>query len=248
MSEENDCGMIATTIHCPNCGQQVPAKDINIVALMAKCAGCDHVFSIDGSNAAMAESESTPSRPSGITHDTGYSGELILKRQWFHIALLGLLFFCIAWDSFLVVWYSITILGALNGKGFDWIMIVFPVGHVAVGVGLTYYVIAGLFNKTTIHLDFDALSVTHGPIPWRGSKRLRREEILELEVEIGSIRSRGMNVGPPHMTISAHHKDGHQVVLLRAIPSPQAEYILWHLADDLKVKVVRHDRRLSFHS
>ena len=236
--------MVASKVECPNCGRHIPAADINITALMGKCANCDHVFSLDKPGTAAANSESVPSRPSGIVHESGYSDELILRRSWFHPALFGLLFFCIAWDAFLIFWYSIAFFGGANADGFGWIMIIFPIGHVAVGVGLTYYVLAGFLNRTTVVLDFEKLSITHGPIPWRGNRCLMREEILELELEFGNIQSSPASGLTLPMTVSAHHQDGRQIVLLSAIPQRHAEYIAWHLADALKVKLVRKDEPL----
>jgi hypothetical protein len=229
--------MASRQIACPNCGEIVPASDINIMALMAKCVGCDHVFSISPQSARSEQMETAPSRPSGITHETGFSGELILKRSWFHVALFGLLFFCIAWDAFLIFWYSIALFGpAKQGNGFDLMMVVFPIGHVAVGVGLTYYVVAGFLNKTKVMVDFENLTVSHGPIPWRGNQSLRREDVKEIELEFGGVSG---NAHQSTMIVSAHHVDGRQIVLLNSLPDRQAEYIAWHLADALKVPIVR---------
>jgi hypothetical protein len=229
--------MASQQIVCPNCGEIVPASDINIMALMAKCAGCDHVFSISPQAARSEPQETAPSRPSGVTHETGMSGELILKLSWFHAALFGLLFFCIAWDAFLIFWYSIALFGpAKPGNGFDLIMVVFPIGHVAVGVALTYYLVAGFLNKTKVMVDFESLTVSHGPIPWRGNRSLRREDVKEIELEFGGVSRNNLTTT---MTVSAHHVDGRQVVLLNSLPDRQAEYVAWHLADALKVPLVR---------
>jgi hypothetical protein len=232
--------MVSRQIACPNCGEIVPASDINIMALMAKCVGCDHVFSISPHSARHDSLDTAPSRPSGITHETGMSGELILKRSWFHVALFGLLFFCIAWDAFLIFWYSIALFGpAKPGGGFDVMMVVFPIGHVAVGVGLTYYVVAGFLNKTKVMVDFESLTVSHGPIPWRGNQSLRREEVKEIELEFAGINT---NSYKPSMTVNVHLQDGRQLVLLSSIPDRQAEYIAWQLAETLKTPLVRRSQ------
>ena len=47
-------------------------------------------------------------------------------------------------------------------------MLVFPIGHIAVGVFLTYKTLADLLNTTTLRVDSSRVSVSHGPIPWRG--------------------------------------------------------------------------------
>ena len=50
-----------------------------------------------------------------------------------------------------------------------WLMVLFPVLHLAAGVYITYSTIAGFFNRTEITLDGGLLSVWHGPIPWLGN-------------------------------------------------------------------------------
>src|SRR6187401_1885165 len=104
--------MESSQVQCPNCSAIVPGQNINIAALLAKCDLCSHVFQLpqaEGTSSAIAEPSSRPSRPAGIVHDTGPGGELYLRRNWFTPALFFLLFFCIAWDSFLVFWYSMAL-------------------------------------------------------------------------------------------------------------------------------------------
>ncbi|MEM6799415.1 MAG: hypothetical protein AAF589_07865 [Planctomycetota bacterium] len=100
---------------------------------------------------------------------------LTIKRRWFTPAILFLVFFCIAWDSFLVFWYSMAF-----GDDAPWLMIVFPIAHVAVGIGLTYFTVASLFNTTTIRVQRHELTVSHGPIPWIGNHRVSTSRIRQL--------------------------------------------------------------------
>lgn len=62
-----------------------------------------------------------------------------MSFRWFQWTFVFLVFFCIAWDGFLLFWY-----GAALGIGFlgddaepVLIMMLFPLLHVAVGTGLT---------------------------------------------------------------------------------------------------------------
>ena len=72
------------------------------------------------------------------------ANELIVSWRWWKAQFVFLLFFCIAWDAFLLFWYF----GAPSGGGL--IFKIFPIAHVAVGVGLSYYVLTGFVNHTTI--------------------------------------------------------------------------------------------------
>ena len=232
--------MEATQIWCPNCDRQVPAADVNIVEMVGKCVGCDHIFSIRDLRQPPG---APPSRPSGIRVESeGMDTRLILS--WFHPGLLFLLFFCIAWDGFLVFWYSMALFGADKG-GFVWIAILFPILHVAAGVSLTYYVICGFLNRTNIRVSKHEISVTHGPLPWRGNRRLQRDEILELELDFNGVSSEGTG---QQMTIAAHHVDSRQIVLLNSLPVDKAEFLAWKIADALKVDLVRKDFNRSSRS
>ncbi len=123
--------------------------------------------------------------------------------------------------------------------GFQWIMIVFPICHVAVGVGLTYYVIAGFLNKTEILVTHDSVHVRHRPVPWWGNRSVPRHEIQEVETEFVGMSTQPTYTTAMQMTVSVHHDTGDQIVLLQSLPQRQAEYIAWHLADYLAVPLVR---------
>lgn len=116
--------------------------------------------------------------PEGLELIETAQGKLI-RRKWFSWLFLPLLFFAIAWDAFLIFWYGAAL--ASDGK-VPWIMIVFPIGHVAVGVGITYFVICSFFNKTDILITSDEVSIITHPLPWPGSKRVAADNIRDLIV------------------------------------------------------------------
>jgi hypothetical protein len=58
--------------------------------------------------------------------------------------------------------------------------LVFPLVHVAVGVGLLYFSLCGLFNKTVIEVNVGELSVRHTPLPWKGNVRVSVTDIQQL--------------------------------------------------------------------
>ncbi len=89
--------------------------------------------------------------------------------------LFFLIPFTIAWDAFLLFWYSMA-----AGGNAPWIVIVVPIAHVAAGIGLTYFVFASLLNTTRITVGPRALEVRHGPLPWRGNAVYERSQIEQL--------------------------------------------------------------------
>lgn len=237
-------------IQCTQCGAAISAEDVNLDDRLAKCRSCNNVFDfsdqIKRSGAPASPSGRAkqtaiqPARPnvplpSGIrvvedTTTTIESGDyrtaagsdfrLVLTRSWFTFQLFFLAFFCIAWDSFLVFWYFT----AATSKGpVPLLMIIFPIAHVAVGVGLTYSTLAGFLNKSWITLTPEALTIRHGPLPWLGNCRLASSDIRQLFCEQAT--SRGRNSSTTY-TLSAVLSDGRKVPLLKSLPSQdQALYI-----------------------
>lgn len=235
--------MKSQSIHCPNCSYRVRAEDINITALVGKCARCDRIFDLptnEGSSDRGGSSDRNndlgpePSCPSNVVQEIGLSGELHIKRRWFHPGLFFLLFFCIAWDGFLVFWYSMALFGVGENGGIEWVAVLFPIGHIAVGVGLTYYVLAGFLNTTRVLIDHTSLIVRHGPIPWIRNRNLPRDQIQG--IEFGSTHSQNHQ---KFYAVCAHHTNGRQITLLSGLNHGQMQYIAYQLAKHLEVRLAK---------
>lgn len=120
---------------------------------------------------------STPSAPipEGIDISTDGQGAVV-SRRWYHPGIWFLVIFALVWDSFLFGWYSMaTNLKIDNGIGL--IFLVFPLGHVAVGLGLTYFVACAFVNVTDIYIRSDSLEVGTHPLAWFGDKTIPRRDI-----------------------------------------------------------------------
>ena len=241
--------MNASQVHCSNCGVLVPANDINIKTMTGKCVVCDHVFNISSHSQGTRDFDnSPPPRPKNISIESGmgndlsgakqdinpyfnYGESLHLKIRWFTPMLFVAIFFCIAWDSFLVCWYSV----AFTQPNTPWIMIVFPICHVAVGVGLTYSTIASLFNSTHIIADQHVLSIKHGPVPWWANKELNAKDIRKLTIEQSDATYQN-NRSRSSFKIVAD-VNGEEIQLLARIEHSHARYIAYQLAKQIKVDI-----------
>lgn len=94
----------------------------------------------------------------------------IIRRTWFSHVVWILIPFCIFWNGFLIFMYSSML---KHGSGASLLpMLLFPLFHVAIGVGLTYLVICTFVNKTDIVLESSSLTVKTHPLPWLGNKSL----------------------------------------------------------------------------
>jgi hypothetical protein len=110
-------------------------------------------------------------------YETDRSLSIVL--DWFSPIAYFLAVFSTIWCSFLAFWYSMALAG-----GAPWIFLVFPLIHVAVGIGLSYYTLCLFKNKTYIEVNKNYLSITHKPIPWwKGNKELTTDLIQQIYVK-----------------------------------------------------------------
>lgn len=233
-------------VNCTSCGAQVLAKDIELSARIAKCHVCNEVFPLPDQVASPTlprapTTEARHRKPASLdvhgalvepsTASDEYreapksSGRLVIVRRWFSTYLIFLIPFCIAWDSFLVTWYSM----ALGRSGHvPLMMLLFPLVHVTVGVALTGHTLMGLVNRTTITLDNEFLTVRHGPIPWGRSHKIRRDTIRRLYVELASSDQRITLPGKAYWLFAEVPSEAD--IQLVKMTMDELQYIQWRLS------------------
>lgn len=162
-------------IRCPTCNGEIPASDIYLSDKTAKCAFCNNVFSYAGQvpDPGQSRERSAVGKPRNFTLTRSNDG-LLITRRWFTLGVIPLTFFCLFWNGFMIVWFSIAFTKKI------YIMALFGSLHGAVGLGMLYAVLAGYFNKTCIRIARDSLQVTHQPFPWPGRKMFKRGDLRQL--------------------------------------------------------------------
>ncbi len=160
-------------IICPVCSHEIPADLVNVSEVIAKCAECNNVFSFRDQVPSAGRERSVVERPARFSVERTPEG-LTITRRWLSPKIFFLLFFCLFWNGFMAVWFTI----AFTQKMYS--MAAFGSIHGAVGLFLLYSVAAGFLNTTVITIARDLLSVRHGPVPWRGNKEVRRGEIRQV--------------------------------------------------------------------
>ena len=161
--------------------------------------------------------------------------ELEITRSWFSPAIFFLAFFCIVWDGFLVFWYGI----AFSQADTPWMMIIFPTLHLAVGVGMTYFVLCSFVNRTRIKVSMGQLTVRHGPLPWPGNYTMNSADVEQVYCQ--SKFHNGKNGGRFTYEVHAVLLDGTKQKLVSGLDDPdQAIFIEQQLEDHLSIK----DRRV----
>lgn len=108
-------------------------------------------------------------------NNTGIGIEFV----WSHFKPMAffLLFFCAIWNGFLIFWYF-----GLNTTDMPLIAKLFPIGHIAVGIGLTYYTVSLFIDKTSISINNGILRVKDFPLPLGNTKNINIIDIKQIYV------------------------------------------------------------------
>lgn len=241
---------------CSTCGAPFRAEDLNLDYGIATCRYCRAITKLpktDPGEAVPAPGETPQERspvpmPKSITVED-WGANLKISWRWFSPMYLFLAFFCVAWDSFLVFWYWMAVGGMGDAPGpFRLLFFVFPMAHVAVGVGLTYFVIAGFLNRSVIEVATGELSIRHGPVPWRGNQTIPVDDIDQLYCQLDAGRRRNAsgawteNSSGVTYRVNALLKNGRKETLVsKLFDLDQALFIEQKLEDALGIE----DRRVS---
>jgi hypothetical protein len=229
---------------CPKCDAVIAADNVNIQALVAKCERCNEVFRVSdqllpaAKEPAAAEAAARVPRPATLVVQE--EGDIrVIRRRWFRPMHLIMLFFCIAWDSFLIFWYAMALFGPAPGGAFDVIAVVFPVCHVAVGVVLTYTVIAGFLNRSYLGVTAEGLYIRHRPVPWYGNLNLPIADVREIYVERSYTQQTGNQPVQQMYALNVVIDDGRAKKLLGGLELPEAQYCAQTLNDWLNLRPSR---------
>lgn len=222
---------------CPDCQTFIPAEDVNIQLGIGKCMACDSVFSlVDQTGLPLTSLRSNlPLAAPKHWRIEDFGSELTITWRWYSHGIWFLVLFAFIWDGFLVVWYSIAINELLTkGSGSAIFGLLFPMLHVAVGLVITYVVLATLFNRTVVQLRYGELSIYQGPLPGWGNRRLPVMDICQLFCsEVVNHRKKGYSYS---YNLNALLKNGERVCLLKNFQEPSEPlYLERTLEDRLKI-------------
>jgi hypothetical protein len=154
-------------------------------------------------------------KPEGIT----------FTYRWFSPTYIFLAFFCLVWDGFLLFWYSVAF-----AQNAPWIMFAFPVLHIATGIGITYYTLAGFYNRTVITVGMGKISIQHTPLPWPGNRTIASEDLIQLYSEQRFIQSN--NSTRTTFQLSAISRENRKIKLLSDLNSPDEVRFLEHKIEE----------------
>jgi hypothetical protein len=158
-------------LHCRYCAAEIPAANINLDNLVAKCANCNAVYSIaeevgvssgtrEKATAAPFMRPEVP-MPSSVQMEESFDA-LTIRRRWFSSQTIGLTLFAVVWNGIILFMFlSMNSPGVrISGDPF------LGVGLFGlIGIAVLYFTIVSYVNSTTISVSNQTLSIQHGPLP-----------------------------------------------------------------------------------
>jgi hypothetical protein len=174
-------------MQCPRCQALIPAEDVNLDNLVAKCRNCDEVFNFADQVARPVQRDNCrrglklPAPQPETIRVEDVNGRRQITHRWFKPptlwlvplgGILGLLLGLWPWDTLKRLPWDMFVL-----------MIFCLVLHLAAIVGLTYYLLVALLNQTTVRIDGTLLTIHHGPLLWRRTRCVETGNIIQLFCE-----------------------------------------------------------------
>ena len=207
------------SVACPNCRSAVPAAEVKADRHLAWCPRCRSPFPLP---VPPLPAGTVPPLPAGVeVTDDGVSRRIAFR--WFHPGTLLTVLFCVAWDAFLIFWYSKAL---APWPAVNWGAVHFPLGHVAVGVAMKYRTLCDLVNRTAVEAG-DAVRVPHGPLPWPGAE-LPATDVTAVYCE--PVVHRGKGSARVDFRLRAATEGGPTVTLLAGLDSlPRARFFEWQI-------------------
>jgi hypothetical protein len=203
----------ASRLVCAGCGAPIDVENADRRGDAMRCRFCGAWTHVPGAP-ALPVPRGEVDRPSAIRLErTAYGVRLV--RRWWSPLYVFLAFFCVVWNGILWMFYGVA------GRGdAPFVVYLFPLLHVGVGLALAYATLAGFLNRTTVTAQRDGvLMVRHGPLPWPGKKDLPARDVAQLFVVEKVTPSKD---GSPRRSYAllALTKDRRRVTLLKGIAMP----------------------------
>ena len=175
---------------------------------------------------------STGTIPEGWDLRQGPEGT-VLYRSWRSWAVLPLIAFTVFWDGFLAFVYVAMF---RSPHHVPLVGILFPLLHVAVGLGLTYSIFTTLFNRTEVRITSGGVRVYQGPLPMWGNQTVSRGDIADILV-----RNRSGSRGSVSYSVMYVDRDRRERPLLASVSqSDQAEFIAGTIRQRLGLREPEH--------
>ncbi|QQE10755.1 hypothetical protein JD969_14780 [Planctomycetota bacterium] len=161
--------------------------------MIAKCDVCDSITFIGPKKGKAENSEELYTKPTNYQIDSRSHG-FRMVQTWFSggyvlIFLISLIFLTVPLMLFRDEFIALFTKGQLPDEIMPFI--IFGGIFSCVGWCMFYSGITGLINRTVYTVEFNELRIKHGPLPWRGNKRLIPSQIKKLDIKKSSVEVNG---------------------------------------------------------
>ncbi|MEM1319986.1 MAG: hypothetical protein AAGG75_06985 [Bacteroidota bacterium] len=209
-------------LKCPECNHDIGGEDINIVKAIAKCNNCGALMTLEDNSLYPGRRRPEVYMPRGIEM-LRLRDELNIDISWRkngkNNAFLTL--FAFIWNAVIL---PVAFFAILSG---EFHMLIFMSLHLAVGIGMIYYLLTSFINTTYITVNDYRIHIEHRPlkVPFYPDKDINIDDIKQLFVDkyVSSTTNGNKNYS---YALSAVLRNGRRVKLLKGMQdAQQAQYI-----------------------
>jgi hypothetical protein len=184
------------------------------IADISICRACEAVIGPEG-----VACEADVKLPDGVQlHMRDGTVEVI--RRWYTPKFRLMALFCLTWNSFLLFWF----LFSMVQEDIPDVALIFPVGHVLIGLALAYYTVAGFINRTVLVAGPGGLDLHHEPLPWGRRKHWPAPAIRHIRAK--RYRAHGNRSGAGTYALFITFEDGRWRTLLGRLETAQQAWSL----------------------
>ncbi|MGJ3237859.1 MAG: hypothetical protein ACFE0Q_04050 [Anaerolineae bacterium] len=166
------------TVECKHCHAPLPKEALTMGENIVVCAYCGTVHYMKSEPTTMpGMTKQKRKKPEKFKLNRLADG-IEIRYRWLGKQHMGLTFFAVIWNAFIIFFTSVMFMA--DGADFEPMMIVFLLPFYAVGIGMTYYVVTGFLNTTSIQIRGGQIQTQHSPIPMLG---IRNETVDRRAIE-----------------------------------------------------------------
>lgn len=209
-------------LSCPKCNHFINGADIDIEKTIAKCGHCNHVFGF-AHDAGSGQLKPEQIIPEGV-EVLKLRSELDIRLKWQKTISSGgrsfMLLFTAIWNLILLPFVLVIIATG------SWGILLFMSLHLAVGLGLMWYMASIYINQTSLSITKRKLRIRTLPLrnPLFRSKEIDTRDLKQLYV---SKYTESTTNGVPNFAYALYAilADGETVSLLRGMNRQTQQYI-----------------------
>jgi hypothetical protein len=226
-------GNLNSLLTCPKCSHFIKGADINIEKTIARCSHCTHVFGF-AHNSTTGSLQAEEIVPEGIEM-LKLKSELELRLDWNKTTSSEsrrfFILFTAIWNLFLLPFVTMVILSG------TWGILLFLSLHLAVGLGLIWYLASVYLNKTLVSVTQRTIHIRTWPLRRFFSKGrvIDTNDVTQLYVS-KYIQSRTNGVPNYAFALYAILKNGEKVSLVRGMTRETQTFIENEVEKYLNIK------------